>query len=113
MATVAFPASLSGLLERGSVFSVRSISKLDTTADGSPRVRLLGQSEYTGIRCRFRVLSDTEKDTLVTFLRDNATNTVTWTIDGDDYEGYIDGGHSVAMVGNRFNVSFQYYAKIV
>ena len=68
---------------------------------------------WVSIRCSFAYLTQADRDTLRAFLIANRAGVITWTIDGVDYSGYFDGGHTESKAGNRYNVSFVYRAKEV
>ena len=111
MTTVAFPAGFN--LDRDSTFDNSSNVAVDIMSDGTPRQRVLGTVPYVTIRCKFAYLFATDKATLVSFLDDNAANTITWTIDGVNYSGVFMPGYTVTMTGPLYNVSFEYYARAV
>jgi len=111
MTTVAFPSGFN--LERSTAFQNQSNVVVDIMSDGTPRQRTLGTVPYTRIGCQFDYLSDTDKNTLVSFLEDNAANTITWTIDGIDYSGVFMPGYNLSMTGPLYNLSFDYYARVV
>ena len=117
MATVAFPAAFEPLIDRRSAFSVEGKTKVDVVADGSPRIRTVRATEYTTVVVQLRHLELSEHDTLVAFLKTNQANTVTMSIDGTDYSGVIRPAgrrlYGKTMSGNRFNITFSYYAKVV
>jgi len=107
----AFPAGYD--LERSSQFSFDANTAVDVMSDGSTRVRSMGATQYVTIRCEFRYLTLTEKNTLTAFLLTNKATVITWTIDGTDYSGYVMGRHTETMSGNRYTVRFTYRAEEV
>jgi hypothetical protein len=109
--SVAFPSGYN--LERSSVFTRDNNVRVDFMDDGSQRVRVLGPDQWTTIECQFAYLTQSEKDTLVTFANTNRAEQITWTIDGTDYIGRIISPVQENMTGNRYSVSFTFRAKEV
>lgn len=111
MTTVAFPSGYN--LERETDFDHNTNTKTDIISGGGVRVRIIAETQYESIGCIMKLLTLTQKNVLVAFLKDNRANTVTWTIDGIDYTGNFVGGFKVTMTGPLYNVSFTYYASVV
>lgn len=109
----AFPTSIGDQLERSSTLSHSNYVALDIMDDGEASTRVLGDDVWVSIRCSFAYLTQADRDTLRAFLVTNRAGVITWTIDGVDYSGYFDGGHTESKAGNRYNVSFVYRAKEV
>ena len=110
MTTVAFPAGFN--LDRSTTFQSGKNTVVDISSDGTPLLRTLNITPYTSINCRFTYLSLASRNTLVTFITDNESNTITWTIDGINYSGVILPGYSISMTGPLYNVEFTYYASL-
>lgn len=108
MAVVAFPSGF--YLDRATTLDHDTGFQTDIMSDGSPRLRQISSTAYTNIACSFSGLTSSEKDTLTSFIKTNAANSITWAIDGIAYIGFVRGGYQVSMTGRRFNVSFVYYA---
>jgi hypothetical protein len=109
MAIVAFPEAY--VLKRSSTMAANDNVAVDYLDDGEPLARVTGTSSFANIPCDISSLFETEKDDLVGFLRANASNSITWTIDGVSYIGNIVGSYRYNMTGNLYNVQFNYYAK--
>lgn len=110
---VAFPTALAGLLDRSSQFGHDNFTSVDIMDDGSPVQREMGDAVYARINCLFPFLTAAEYATMSAFLETNKSETVTWTIDSVDYSGVFDGGWRKTKKGNRYSVTFVYYAKEV
>jgi hypothetical protein len=111
MSIVAFPAGL--YLDRSTVYRGGSATVVDFASDGTPLVRTLNVTAYRNFSCRFSNLFQSEKNTLTTFVDTNMTNTITWTIDGENYSGIFLPGVTVSMTGALYNVEFSYYAELI
>jgi len=111
MTTAAFPAGFN--LARSAVIRTLSTTAVDIMTDGTPRQRTLTANFYTTINCVYEYLTVIEKITLEWFLAANMANTITMTIDGYNYSGVILDGYEITMNGPLYQVSFNYYAKIV
>jgi hypothetical protein len=111
MTTAAFPDGYN--LDRSTTFRNNNAVQTDIMSDGTPRQRVLGATQYKTIACKITYLTLADKDVLVTFLEDNASNTITWTIDGIDYSGVFIDSYNLSMTGPLFNVDFTYYAAVV
>lgn len=107
---VAFPASYN--LSR----STRITDDLNTTSDimddGTEHVRVLGAKDYSVIDARLEYLTASQMTTIVSFLKTNRAEEITWTIDGIDYIGRVVGNVGRSMVGNLYNVDFRYRARV-
>lgn len=108
MAVVAFPTGLP--LERTSVDEIDLGTHVDILDDGSVAVQELVPNEYVLLHAQFKNLYESEKDTLMTFLRANKSNYITWQPDDIFYVGVIKGKVRQTRAGHMFNVSFNYYA---
>jgi hypothetical protein len=115
MATVAFPTSIGDKMLRETPIPIDQGVESDIVAGGASRSRVLTTDDWALIACRFPVLTETEKNTLVSFLTTNKLNTITWTIDGIDFEGSLwRGRYETQRVGaSYYSVVFEYRARIV
>ena len=106
-----FPSGFN--LERSSQFARDLNIDSDIMDDGETRLRVKGAKMFTTIRCVFRYITQTDRDTLVTFLETNRAETITWTIDSVDYSGFIISDVGESMTGVLFNIAFTYRAEEV
>lgn len=109
--SVAFPSGYT--VTRDSDFDVDLGTVQDQLDDGSIQTRVLADTVYNTIRCKFTLLTLAETDTLTEFLRTNRGEEITMTIDSVDYIGTLGSRYQKTMTGNLFNISFDYRAKKV
>lgn len=106
----AFPSGF--YLERSSRLRIRSKVRVDFMDDGTPLSQQVSNDTWYRYTCLTQPLSQTDKNTLVAFVEDNAsTPDVTWTIDGVSLTGRFIGDIDVSMEGAFYRLRFDYYAK--
>lgn len=107
--SVAFPTGY--YLTKDTNFDVDLGVSRDPLDDGSLQIRILSETPYSTISCRLPLLTQSEANTLMTFLQTNRATDITMTIDGVNYIGQIASNIQKTMRGNRYNIAFDYYAK--
>lgn len=107
--SVAFPTGY--YLTKSSTFEIDSGVVHDRMDDGSMRARVLADSVYSTIRCVVPMLTQSEANTLVDFFATNRAEEITMTVDGVAYIGRITSSVQKTMRGNRYGITFDYYAK--
>jgi len=101
------------IIQRTSQFSHDFNVHLDEMDDGEMRSRSFGNEEFVSINCHFKFMTKTERNTLMTFLKTNKAEEITWTIDSIDYSGFFKSKFKQSFVGDLYNISIIYRAKEV
>lgn len=81
--------------------------------DGTLYGREVTSSGFSSMPINLVYLTQAEMQEVTSFLYNNRAELIRWDIDGIGYEGNVRGPVSRTMVGNRYNVNFSYYAKVV
>jgi len=121
MATT-FPLSTYPLRET-SVMSDDPVMARDILDDGEMRIRQLGASNFSTIRCVFNPISTDTKITFQAYLRANRATEFDMTIDTPSpasptvtttvYRGYIWSSPTYQMQDGLYTVSFDFRGKVV
>lgn len=107
--SVAFPAGY--YLTKRTEFDIDLGVENDQLDNGTLQQRVLSEDVYSTIACTLPVLTRNEVDTLTAFLQTNRTEDITMTVDGVNYIGKIVSNLRKSMIGNRFNIEFDYRAR--
>ena len=82
--------------------------------DGTPLSQQRSDVEWHTFDVGIGALDLSDYNTLRNFIRDNKFEPeVTWTIDGIDYSGEIQGPVRLSFQGAKYRIAFRYKAKVV
>ncbi len=111
MAT-AFPVSTYTLSDR-TQFSAEHIVARDVLDDGEMRMRVLGGTTFSTIRCVFNPMSQATSDTFGAYLSTNRATEFTMLIGSTTHIGYIWSDPALSVSNGLYTWSFDFRAKVL
>lgn len=109
---IPFPLSTYPLSDR-TQFNAEHIVARDVLDDGEMRVRVLGGSAFSTIRCVFNPLDQSTSDTFGAYLVTNRATEYTMVINSITHQGYIWSDPAVSISNGLYTWAFDFRAKVV